>query len=403
MSEAKQVTFEELGLNEDLLRGLGDLGFKYATPIQADAIPIILNHEDIIGCAQTGTGKTAAFLLPIIHHIQAKGNPDSLQCLIIVPTRELAIQIDQQLQGLSYYTGISSIAIYGGSDGDTFTKEKTALETGAQIVIATPGRLKVHLSMSYSKLDQLSFLVLDEADRMLDMGFVDDIKLIIAQLPKKRQNLMFSATMAPKIRTLAKDILHEPKEINIAVSMPAEKIIQVGFSVYETQKIPLIQHIFKAKSFNKVIIFCSTKQSTKALFQSLKKLGLNVADIHSDLEQSEREKVLNDFRSEKLNILVATDVLSRGIDIEDIELVINFDVPNEGADYIHRIGRTARAASKGAAFTLIDPSTQRKFQQIEQLIGREVPKGKVPDHLGEAPEYNPSAQKKDSGGYRRKR
>lgn len=404
MSDENKVTFSSLGLHEGLLRGLDDLGFKYATPIQGQAIPLILEGKDIIGCAQTGTGKTAAFLLPIIHLILSKGSPDTIQCLVIVPTRELAVQIDQQLQGLSYYTGISSIAIYGGGDGDSFSREKNALQDGAQIIIATPGRFKVHMSMSYSNFKDLSYLVLDEADRMLDMGFADDIKSIISQLPVKRQNLLFSATMPPKIRTLAKEILHEPEEINIAVSIPAEKIIQIGFSVYETQKIPLILHIFKARAFKKVIIFCSTKSSAKELNKALQKLNLSVSDIHSDLEQKEREHVLNQFRAEKLNILVATDVLSRGIDIEDIELVINFDVPNDGEDYIHRIGRTARAASKGAAFTLIDTDSQYKFHQIEQLIGRTIPKGKVPESLGEAPEYNPKVRTgSGKGGWRKKK
>jgi ATP-dependent RNA helicase RhlE len=392
MSDKDKITFSSLELNEGLLQGLDDLGFTHATPIQSQAIPYVLQGKDLIGCAQTGTGKTAAFLLPIIHLILEGGAEDTLQCLVIVPTRELAVQIDQQLQGLSYYTGISSIAIYGGSDGDSFSAEKTALQSGAQIIIATPGRLKVHMSMSYANFSNLRYLVLDEADRMLDMGFSDDIKSIIAQLPKKRQNLLFSATMPPKIRALAKEILEDPEEINIAVSIPAEKIIQIGFSVYETQKIPLILHIFKARNFKKVIIFCSTKSSAKELNKELKKLKLSVSDIHSDLEQKEREHVLNQFKAEKLNILVATDVLSRGIDIEDIELVINFDVPNDGEDYIHRIGRTARAASKGAAFTLIDTDSQFKFAQIEQLIGREIPKGKVPESLGEAPEYNPKVR-----------
>jgi ATP-dependent RNA helicase RhlE len=404
MSEQAKTTFEELKLLPDLLQGLGDLNFKHPTPIQAEAIPLILDGQDLIGCAQTGTGKTAAFLLPTIHQILEAGSPDEIKCLIIVPTRELAVQIDQQLQGLSYYTGISSRAIYGGGDGAAFSDEKNALQTGAQIIIATPGRLKVHMSMSYSSFGSLTHLILDEADRMLDMGFHDDIKSIIAQLPKKRQNLLFSATMPPKIRTLSKEILTDPKEINIAVSIPAEKITQIGFSVYPAQKIPLILHIFKARDFQRVIIFCSTKSSAKELYKSLKELKLSVSDIHSDLEQSDRENVLNQFRANKLNILVATDVLSRGIDIEDIELVINFDVPNEGEDYIHRIGRTARAASKGAAFTLIDPDNQYKFAQIEGLIGREIPKAKLPEGLGEAPAYDP--KKRRGGGkpkFRKKR
>lgn len=399
MSETQKTTFNSLGLHADILKGLSDLNFKNPTPIQEQAIPIVMDGKDLIGCAQTGTGKTAAFLLPVIHKILEEGSPDVIKCLIIVPTRELAVQIDQQLQGLSYYCNISSRAIYGGGDGDAFSDEKNALQAGAQIIVATPGRLKVHMSMSYASFSNLSYLILDEADRMLDMGFYDDIRAIIAQLPKTRQNLLFSATMPPKIRTLSKEILHDPEEINIAVSVPAEKITQIGFSVYPAQKIPLILHIFKARNFQRVIIFCSTKISAKELSKSLKELKLSVSDIHSDLEQSERENVLNQFKARKLNILVATDVLSRGIDIEDIELVVNFDVPNEGEDYIHRIGRTARAASKGAAFTLIDPDNQYKFLQIEKLIGRTIPKAKLPEGLGDAPAYTPETRPKN---YKRK-
>ena len=389
MNTQETITFSELGLHDVLLKGLEDLGFEKATPIQEKAIPLIIEGSDLIGCAQTGTGKTAAFLLPILHRILVAGDLNSTKCLIIVPTRELALQIDQQLQGLSYYTGISSIPVYGGGSGDVFSIEKKALSEGASVIIATPGRLIAHLSMNYVNMDKLEFLILDEADRMLDMGFYQDIRKIVSYLPKKRQNLMFSATMPPKIRTLAKETLHEPVEISIAVSIPAEKIIQVGFSVYATQKIPLILHIFKARSFNRVIIFCSTKDSAKKLTKSLKSLKVQVEEIHSDLDQKQREEVLNLYKANRLNVLVATDVLSRGIDIEDIELVINFDVPNEGEDYIHRIGRTARAASKGAAFTLISPEEQYKFRNIEALLGKEIPKGKLPETLGEAPVYDP--------------
>ncbi len=396
------MKFEELGLHEDILQGLDALGFEKATPIQEQAIPIILSGNDIIGCAQTGTGKTAAFLLPIMHSIISGNEHEDTKCLIIVPTRELAIQIDQQLQGLSYFSQVSSIAIYGGNDGDSFSQQKTALSTGASIIIATPGRLIAHLAMSYVKMDHLKFLVLDEADRMLDMGFFDDIKKIISHLPKQRQNLLFSATMPPKIRQLAKDVLTDPEEINIAISVPAEKVIQIGFSVYETQKIPLIMHLLSFDKFTSVIIFCSTKDNTKSLSKSLKKTHLKVEDIHSDLDQRQREEVLNQFKARKLNVLVATDILSRGIDIEDIDLVINYDVPNDGEDYIHRIGRTARAASKGAAFTMINVEEQYKFSQIEELIGHAIPKGKAPEALGETPEYNPKANRRSFGNFRRK-
>ena len=397
------MKFDELGLSPDLMEGINSLGFEEATPIQQKAVPVIKEGKDLIGCAQTGTGKTAAFLLPICDQIIRGGDFESTKCLIVVPTRELAIQIDQALQGFSYFTQVSSIPIYGGSDGDSFSQEKKALSQGASVIIATPGRLKAHLAMNYAQFDKTQFLVLDEADRMLDMGFSDDIKLIISHLPKKRQNLLFSATMPPKIRSLAKDVLVNPEEINIAVSVPAEKVIQIGFSVYDPQKIPLITHLLSFGKFTRVIVFCSTKESTKSLTKSLKKAGMAVSEIHSDLDQSERENVMNGFRARKINILIATDILSRGIDIEDIELVINYDVPKYGEDYIHRIGRTARAASKGAAFTLINEEDQWKFAGIEKLIGKTIPKGQSPESLGETPKYDPKPEKGGKRPFNRKK
>ena len=383
------MKFSELGFHPYLLQGIDAIGFESATPIQEKAIPVIIEGKDLIGSAQTGTGKTAAFLLPIINAILLKGNPEETKCLIVVPTRELAIQIDQQMQGLSYFTRVNSIAVYGGGDGDVFSQEKRALTEGASVITATPGRLIAHLQMGYANMKNFEFLILDEADRMLDMGFYQDIQKIISYLPAKRQNLMFSATMPPKIRTLAKEVLNNPVEINVAVSIPADKIIQVGFVVHDTQKIPMIEHILGAKNFLSVIIFCSTKYSTKQLTKSLKKLKFSVAEIHSDLDQKERGEVLNQFKAKQLAILVATDILSRGIDIEDIELVINYDVPHDAEDYIHRIGRTARAAAKGAAFTFISEREQGLFGQIEKFISRVIPKAEIPAHLGDAPEYNP--------------
>ncbi len=398
------MTFDALGLGPELLEGLASLGFEKATPIQEEAIPLILGGKDIIGCAQTGTGKTAAFLLPIIQKIIDNRNEEKTSCLVVVPTRELAVQIDQQLQGLSYFTRVSSIPIYGGSDGDTFSQEKKALSEGASIIIATPGRLIAHLAMNYVNMSDLKFLVLDEADRMLDMGFYQDIRKIISNLPKKRQNLLFSATMPPKIRELAQEVLNDPDEINIAISKPAENIIQVGFSVFDNQKIPLITYLMKQKDFKSVIVFCSTKENTKSLAKELKGLKLSVSDIHSDLDQKSREAVLNEFKAKKLKILVATDILSRGIDIEDVELIINYDVPGDGEDYIHRIGRTARASSTGAAFTLISPRDQYRFAEIEKLIDKTVPKAKVPSHLGETPTYKPPKPKKSGKrSFRRKK
>lgn len=390
------MKFKDTGLHPSILEGIEAMGFEETTPVQEQAIPVILNNQDIIAAAQTGTGKTAAFLLPIMHKIMesaTEDNDDQVKALIIVPTRELAVQIDQQMEGLSYFTNVSSIAVYGGGDGSSFTREKQALSTGAKMIIGTPGRLIAHLNMGYVKMNTLEHLILDEADRMLDMGFFDDIMRIISFLPKKRQNLMFSATMPAKIRELSKKILNNPAEISIAISKPAERVAQGAFSVYDNQKIPLVSHLLKSKDLQSVIVFCSTKASTKQLAKELKRHDFNVADIHSDLEQSEREHVLREFRNRKLNVLVATDILSRGIDIEDIEVVINYDVPSDGEDYIHRIGRTARASSTGVAFTLINEKEQYNFNRIEELLGKTVTKIKLPAHIGEGPVYNASAKR----------
>lgn len=368
------------------------MGFETPTPIQEQAIPIILSGKDLIGCAQTGTGKTAAFVLPILDKL-SKNPTDKTDTLIIVPTRELALQIDQALQGFSYFTSVSSIAIYGGSDGSVFEKERRALTEGANVIIATPGRLMAHLNMGYVKLDSLKHLILDEADRMLDMGFVDDILKITTYLPKERQTLMFSATMAPKIRTLATKLLKNPEQISISLAKPAEGVVQGAYLVYDTQKNNLIKSLLEGKEeLSSVIIFVSTKIKVKELERDLIKAGLKAKAIHSDLEQPEREEVLRNFRSKKLQILVATDILSRGIDIEDIGLVINYDVPGEPADYIHRIGRTARAASTGVALTFINEYDQQKFQQIEELIGVAVNKIPLPESLGTGPLYQPDVK-----------
>lgn len=381
------MKFTEFDLDAKLLEGIASIGFSEATPIQEKAIPSILNGKDLIASAQTGTGKTAAFLLPIIHKIITSQKEEHISALIIVPTRELAVQIDQQLEGLSYFTPVNSIAVYGGSDGAAFSREKKALSGGVDMVIGTPGRLIAHLNMGYVKVEALDYLILDEADRMLDMGFYNDLMKIISYLPKKRQNLLFSATMPPKIRDLAKKILHEPDEINIALSTPPESIFQYAFIVYENQKIPLLQHLLHAKPLNSVLIFCSTKLKAKEVRKALQK-DFEVEEIHSDLEQKDRNTILTQFKNRKLKYLVSTDVLSRGIDIEDIELVINFDVPNDVEDYIHRIGRTARAASKGIAFTFVNEKEQRSFARIEKHLNDSIKKPKIPEKLGSAPEYH---------------
>jgi superfamily II DNA/RNA helicase len=369
------------------------MGFDKATPIQEQAIPLILANKDLIACAQTGTGKTAAYLLPIINKItQSPG--DYINTLIIVPTRELAIQIDEQLQGFSYFAPVSALAIFGGNNGSAFDQEKRALTQGANIIIATPGRLISHLNMGYVKADKLKHLILDEADRMLDMGFSEDLQKIIDHLPKDKQTLMFSATMPPKIRTLAKKILKDPAEINISLSKPAAGVTQAAYVVYDTQKPELLKGILSEKEMSSVIIFSSKKDKVKELEKELKRAKFNVAAIHSDLEQNERNDVLRNFKNKNLQVLVATDILSRGIDIDSISLVVNYDVPGDAEDYIHRVGRTARAETTGTAITFINDHDQHKFKKIEDLIGYEINKLAVPEKLGAQPEYAPEKKEK---------
>jgi superfamily II DNA/RNA helicase len=360
-----------------------------------------LSGKDVIASAQTGTGKTAAFLLPVMNQLLLHPVSDSVGTLILVPTRELAIQISQHVEGLSYFTNLSSIAIYGGSDAQNFVAEKKALQLGADIVVCTPGRLIAHLNMGYVNFKQLKFLVLDEADRMLDMGFQDDINKILAHLPANRQSLLFSATMPEKIRALARKILKDPTEINIAISKPPEKIIQKAYVVHEPQKMPLISYLLKQTPYKNAVVFCSRKQTVKELTRNLKRSGFTVEEIHSDLEQSVRENTLSAFASGRVPLLVATDIISRGIDIDTIDLVVNWDVPDDGEDYVHRIGRTARAEADGTAYTLVSEADQRKFGDIERLLEKEVEKAPVPSELGPTPAYEPN--KRQAGGGRPKR
>jgi superfamily II DNA/RNA helicase len=393
------LKFTDFGFDSRLEEGIEASAYSDATPVQEQVIPLVLAGKDVIASAQTGTGKTAAFLLPLINNIlSAPFNHESITALVIVPTRELAVQIAQHMEGLSYFTSVSSIAVYGGGDGNAFVQEKKALSAGADVVICTPGKMLAHINMGYVKLQGLKYLVLDEADRMLDMGFYDDIMRIISALPAKRQNLLFSATMPHKIRDLARKILHQPSEINISISKPNEKIAQLAYMVYDTQKIPLVKHILHQKTFSSVLIFCSSKVSVKQLNRDLQKTGLLVDEIHSDLEQAKREEVLMHFKSGRLKILVATDILSRGIDIDNIGLVLNYDVPHDGEDYVHRIGRTARAAAEGSAITFVSVKEQRKFASIEKMLGKSVPKGIVPEQFGEVPEYAPNQSSFKSGG-----
>ncbi len=392
------MQFYDFDFTDELLDSLEAMRFSQPTPIQEQAIPVVMEGKDLIACAQTGTGKTAAYLLPIIDDIVRHPN-DGVDTIILVPTRELAIQIDQQMSGFGYFVNISSTAVYGGSDSGEWSRQRTALSEGADIVIATPGRMLQHISMGYVDFSKVRHLVLDEADRMLDMGFYDDIMQVVKLLPTEtRQTLMFSATMPPKIRDLAKTILRDPAEISIAIAKPAAGIRQAAYPVYEAQKGALVMDILKAHAGMSIIIFGSRKQSVKELGHTLKRRGFNAGVIHSDLEQTEREEVLRQFRSRNIEVLVATDIIARGIDIPDVDVVINFDVPRDAEDYVHRIGRTARAQSKGEAFTLIVPDEMYSFGKIEKLIEQTVEKLPLPEELGEQPKYDPNTRAK--GGQR---
>ena len=387
------MKFSTLDLHPLLTQAVEACGFSEMTPVQELSMPKARRGKDLLVHAQTGTGKTAAFALPILQQMldtPKETISSSPRALILTPTRELAEQLANAIGSYAQFTELKVTAVYGGVK---LGGQASKLKQGIDVLIATPGRLLEHMALNNLTLANAEFVVLDEADRMLDMGFHQDIQKIISFLPAKRQNLMFSATMPPKMRTMAKEVLNNPEEINVAVSVPADKIIQVGFVVHDTQKIPMIEHVLSAGNFLSVIVFCSTKENTKNLTKSLKKLKFSVAEIHSDLDQKERGEVLNLFKAKKLSILVATDILSRGIDIEDIELIINYDVPNDVEDYIHRIGRTARAAAKGVAFTFINEKEQRQFGDIEKFIGRTIAKAEIPTSLGDAPAYNPDQKR----------
>ncbi|MGM9734124.1 MAG: DEAD/DEAH box helicase, partial [Prevotella sp.] len=383
------MRFEETYLNDNILDALYDMRFEECTPIQEKCIPEILNYHDVMGVAQTGTGKTAAYLLPILSMLDEDDYPDdAINCIIMSPTRELAQQIDQAMQGFGYYLdGVSSVAVYGGNDGTRYDQEMRSLRMGADVVIATPGRLLSHIKMGNVDLSRVSFFVLDEADRMLDMGFYDDIMTIVKGLPANRQTIMFSATMPDKIQALARNILYKPVEVKIAVSKPAEKIQQSAYVCYDAQKMAILRHIFATKEHKRIIIFSGKKERVKEIDRELHKLKVNSCSMHSDLTQQERDEVMYLFKSGQKDVLVATDIVSRGIDIDDIRIVINYDVPHDAEDYVHRIGRTARAERDGEAITLINPDDIRRFKQIEHFLEKEVTKIPLPEELGEAPEY----------------
>ena len=382
------MKFSELSLNDSVLDALDAMRFEECTPIQEQSIPVILEGRDLIAVAQTGTGKTAAYLLPILNKLSEEEHPeDAINCVIMAPTRELAQQIDQQMEGFSYFMPVSSVAVYGGNDGVLFEQQKKGLTLGADVVIATPGRLIAHLNLGYVDLSKVSYFILDEADRMLDMGFYDDIMQIVKYLPQERQTIMFSATMPAKIQQLAGHILNNPVEVKLAVSKPADKIIQAAYVCYENQKLGIVRSLFCDEVPERVIIFASSKLKVKEVTKALKQMNLNVGEMHSDLEQAQREEVMYAFKAGRINILVATDIVARGIDIDDIRLVINFDVPHDCEDYVHRIGRTARANNDGVALTFIGEKEQSKFRTIEKFLGKTIYKIPVPAELGEAPEY----------------
>jgi len=392
------MKFEDTYLNDNILDALYDMHFEDMTPIQERCIPKILDGNDLLGVAQTGTGKTAAYLLPILSMLDDGGYPkDAINCVIMSPTRELAQQIDQAMQGFGYYLdGISSVAVYGGNDGGRYEQELRGMRLGADMLIATPGRLLSHLKVGNLDLSKCSFFVLDEADRMLDMGFIDDIMKIVKQLPQSCQRIMFSATMPPKIRELAVTLLYNPVEVKIAVSKPAEKIRQSAYVCYDPQKLKIINHIFKAGDLKRVIIFCGKKDRVKDITRSLKSMHINCDQMHSDLSQQERDEVMYRFKAGMTDVLVATDIVARGIDIDDIRIVINYDVPHDSEDYVHRIGRTARADRDGQAITFISEAEIYLFQQIEHFLGKEVEKLPLPEGLGDSPEYTKREKKRSN-------
>ena len=393
------MKFEDLNLEPSLMEGLSAMNFQEMTPVQEASIPKILEGKDIIACAQTGTGKTAAYLLPLLNKMMTDGHSaDSVSAIVMAPTRELAQQIDQQLEGFSYFLSVSSVAVYGGNDASVWDQQKKALQMGADFVIATPGRLISHISLDNVDFSKVKYFVLDEADRMLDMGFYDDIITIVNKLPKERQTIMFSATMPPKIQKLAKSILNHPEMVNIAISKPAEGIKQEAYICYETQKLELLMTVLKEDETRKTIVFSSSKLKVKEIARQLKKKDLSVVEMHSDLEQAERDAALLDFKSGKATVLIATDIVSRGIDIDDIETVINYDVPHDVEDYIHRIGRTARANRTGRGVTFVSEEEQEKFGKVERFLEKTIDKLPLPEGLGEGPAYEPSVRRGNNRG-----
>lgn len=397
------MTFKELNLNEQLLEAIDHMGFVNATPIQELAIPQILQNKDLIACAQTGTGKTAAFILPILHKLTGKED-SSIDTLIVVPTRELAVQIEQEIQGLSYFVSVGSKAIYGGGSGKDWDVQKEALSEGTDIIVATPGKLLSHIQQGYVDFSKVKHLVLDEADKMLDMGFADDLVTIISNLPQERQTLMFSATMPNKIRDLAKRILKDPEEITLSISKPAAGVKQLVYLTFDNQKAPLIKQILDERpEYTSIIIFTSSKLKVNEIVHSLRKNGFKAQGVSSNLDQEQREEILRGFRSKRIRIVVATDVMSRGIDIKEINLVINYDTPFDAEDYVHRVGRTARANTKGEAITLVNEKDMRKLAQIQRLIEADITQVPLPEDLGVGPEFSLQSKPKSKPFHKKKK
>ena len=391
------MKFEEFDLAPEIIEAISYMGFETASPIQEKAIPAAIKGKDVLAVAQTGTGKTAAFTLPVLHNI-LQNKITGTSTLIITPTREIALQIDRQIQGFSYFLGINSLAIYGGGDADEWEQQKKALRDGVEVIVATPGKLLSHLGMNYAKTDKIQHLILDEADRMLDMGFLDDIKKIISKIPKKRQTLMFSATMPPKIEGLAKQILNEPEFISIAISKPAESVFQGVYLTYENQKTPLINHLISdQEEYKSILVFTSTKKKVNDIVRGLRNKNYRVEAISSDFEQSKREEIMTEFRANKIRVLVATDVISRGVDIPQIDLVFNYDAPGNAEEYVHRIGRTGRAGAEGVALTLINELDMEKFDAIEKLIEKKVYRAQMPDFIGEGPKWKVKVRRATKG------
>ena len=394
--------FTDFDFEDEVLDALDAMRFETCTPIQEQTIQPLMDGRDLIGVAQTGTGKTAAYLLPVLNKLCKGGYPeDSINCIVMAPTRELAQQIDRQLEGFTYFMPFSSVAVYGGNDGQRYEQELRGMAKGADIIVATPGRLISHINLGNIDLSRVSFFILDEADRMLDMGFYNDIMTIANKLPKNRQTMLFSATMPQEIRKLAANILTDPLQITLSLAKPADGITQEAYVCHEGQKMGIIKSIFEKESTERVILFASRKNKVKDISIALKKKGFNVGEMHSDLEQSERDEIMFQYKSRKIDIIVATDILARGIDIDDIRIVINYDVPRDCDDYIHRVGRTARANTKGRAITFVSEEDQTYFKRIEDFMEQEVTKIPLPTELGEAPEYNPISKSK--GGRNGKR